>query len=95
MRYLTVDVYLDWRSFHPVEYRLASDPEVRRKALHSFKLLDDDTVVLLAEVEGNLDRYREILRDSPEIQRFAVSGDQSGYCYSQTATTQTSKELLE
>lgn len=95
MRYLTVTIYLDWESFHPVEHRLANEPSITRKALHEFKLLDDGTVVLLAEVEGDLERYRELMEASPEIERYAVAGDDSGYCYSQTRSTPTSRSLLE
>lgn len=95
MRYMTLIVHLDWAAFHPVEHRLAEEPTLTRKALHEIKLLDDGTVALLAEVEGDLDRYRELMDASPEIHRYAVSGDDSGLCYSQTATTPASRELLE
>jgi predicted DNA binding protein len=94
MRYMTVNLYMDWQSFHPVEHRLAREPALRRKALHSIKLLDDDTIALLAEVEGDLDRYREIMRESPEVERFTVSGDDSGFCYSQTRVTEPSREMF-
>ncbi|PSP26909.1 hypothetical protein BRC65_08945 [Halobacteriales archaeon QH_2_65_14] len=95
MRYATVIMYPDAESFHPVEHELARDPDVRRKAIHAIKLLDDGTIALLAEVEGDLDRYREIMRDAPSVRSFTVSGDESGYCYSQVEATEMTRGMLE
>ncbi|WP_436936058.1 helix-turn-helix domain-containing protein [Halovenus marina] len=95
MRYLSVVLYLDWASFHPLEHQLAQESNLRRKALHSLKLLDDGTIALLAEAEGDLDRYRELMRESPAVKRFTVAGDESGFCYSQTEATPASRDLLE
>lgn len=95
MRYMTVVLDIDWEEFHPVEHRLATDDRITRKALHEIKLLDDGTIALLAEVEGDLDRYREIVSESPEVKRFAVSGNETGFCYSQTEPTPMSLEMLE
>ncbi|MBX0304811.1 helix-turn-helix domain-containing protein [Haloarcula salinisoli] len=95
MRYMEVTMYPDWETFPSLKKRLFRDPDIRRRKLHALKLLDDGTVAVLAEVDGDLDRYREILREAPEVRRFAVSGDESGYCYSQIEPTPTSKALLQ
>lgn len=81
MRYVTLDIHLDVDALHPVERRLAAEPEVTRVAMHAIKALDDGTIVLLTEVSGDLDRYRELMDSSPEVVTYAVSGTDRGYCY--------------
>ena len=95
MRYATVILYQDEESFHPIAHELAREPSIRRKAIHSIKLLEDGTLALLGEIEGDLDRYREIMEDSPAVHTYAVSGDQSGYTYSQVDSTEQTRRMLE
>lgn len=98
MRYATVVLYLDEETFHPVAYRLMSEPSLTRQAIHSIKLLDDETIVLFGELTGDIDRYREILDDSPEcITCTVASGDGDGpsYVYSQIRATEQTRKLLE
>lgn len=95
MRYVTVVLYPDEESFHPVEHKLAEEPAIRRKAIHSVKLLEDGSIALLAEVEGDLERYRELMAESPSVRAYTVSGDESGYCYSQVEATATTQTMLE
>lgn len=82
MRYVTLVVSPEGEAFHPVGGRLARDPDVRREAIHRLDPMDDGTVVMLTETSGDLERYHEILADSPEVREFAVSGEGEGYCYS-------------
>lgn len=82
MRYVTLLVRPDDEAFHPVGTRLVTDPAVTREAIHRFDPMDDGTVAMLAAASGDLDRYREILAESPEVLDFAVSGDGEGYAYS-------------
>lgn len=95
MRYATVVMYPDTETFHPVAHKLSQEPELRRKAIHSIKLLDDGTIALLAEVEGDLDAYRRIMRNDPSVRRFTVSGDDSGYGYSHVESTEATRTMLE
>lgn len=94
MRYATVILYQDEESFHPMAAKLANEPDIRRKAIHSVKLVDDGTLALLGEVEGDLDRYRELVEDSPEVITYAISGDESGYVYSQVEATDRAREMM-
>ncbi len=95
MRYMKLRVYPDWETFHPVEHRLSQEPDLRRIALHSIKLVDDGSFAVLAEAEGDIDRYRELLHEIPEVKRFAVSGTECGYCYAQMEPSESSRELVE
>lgn len=95
MRYATVILYQDEESFHPIAHKLDREPSIQRKAIHSIKLLDDGTIAMLGEIEGDLDRYREIMADSEVVRTFAVSGDESGYVYSQVETSAQTREMLE
>ena len=68
--------------FHPLERRLAEAPDVTRKAIHHFELLDDGTLTMLASMEGNVERYRDILTTSPVVIECAVAGTHQGFGYS-------------
>lgn len=94
MRYATVIIYPDQETFHPIAHKLDREPALQRKAVHSVKLMHDGTIVMLGEVEGNLDRYREIMRESDEVLTYAVSGDETGYTYSQVESSEQTRELL-
>jgi len=92
---MDVTMYPDWETFPALEQRLAQEPAIQRRKLHALKLLDNGTTAILAAVDGDLDRYREILRESEEVRRFAISGDEEGYCYSQIEPTAASKAMLQ
>lgn len=95
MRYVELAMYPSQEVLHPVEVRLAEDPDVTRTAMHSFEALADGTVALLTEVEGDLDRYREIVDSSPEVYEYTVSGEDTGFCYSRVEPTPFVEEMLE
>ncbi|SDJ50436.1 Predicted DNA binding protein, contains HTH domain [Halovenus aranensis] len=95
MRYATVILDQNERAFHPIAHELDREPSIQRKAIHSIKLVDDDTIALLGEIEGDLDRYREIMQDSPVVEGFTVSGDESGYVYSHFEASEQTREMLE
>lgn len=95
MRYVTILLHHDPETLHPVERRLAEDPAVTRRAMHAVEELPDGSIVLLTEVAGDLDRYAEIMDNSPTVYEFAVSGDESGYCYSHVESSPGVDRLLE
>lgn len=95
MRYVELVMYPSRDVLHPVERRLADEPDLTRKAMHAFEALADGTVAVLTEVEGDLDRYREIVESSPEVHEFAVSGEETGFCYSRVDATAYVAEMLE
>jgi len=94
MRHVTVVVYPDPEDLHPVEWELADASDLTRRAIHAFDELHDGTIVLLAEVDGNFNHYREIVESSPAVHEYAVSGDSSGFCYSRVESTPLLSELL-
>lgn len=95
MYHVTVVIYPQGDAFHPVGKRLADDPSITRTALHAIKAVADGTIIMMTEVEGDLDRYREILATSREVRTFAVSGDETGYGYVQVESTPQTERLLE
>lgn len=94
MRYATVIVYQNEEQFHPVAHELDEEPALQRKAIHSIKLLDDGTIAMLGEFEGNMDRYREIMRQSPSVHTFAVSGETTAFTYSQVEASEQARTLI-
>ena len=95
MRYVTVLVYPAEGEVHPVERRLAEEPAVRRKAVHAVKEVPDGTIVLFTEVEGDLDRYEQLMESSPEILTYATSGEDPAYCYVQVESTPETSRLID
>jgi predicted DNA binding protein len=94
MQYVTVLLYPDPAALHPVEAALAEDDTVHRRAIHVVKSMPDGSLAMLAEIEGDLDRYREIMAAEPTVREFAVSGAETGYCYSRVEATSLTTQLL-
>lgn len=95
MRHVTVVMYPDPAVLHPVEQRLAEAPDLHRRAIHAYEELSDGTIAMLAEVAGNLDRYHDVAQSSPSVYEYAVSGEESGFCYSRVDPTPLLSDLLE
>jgi predicted DNA binding protein len=96
MRYLTVLLEPDGETaFHPLGGELTDDPAITRRAIHRVELLDDDTVLLLAEASGSKQRYREIMDASPHVVDYLVSGDDRWMAVSQFELTERARRPLE
>ena len=96
MRYLTARVRpAEGQAFHPLGEELAADPSVGREAIHHVELLPDDTVLLFGEGSGDRARYEEILRDSPSVVDFLVSGEGKWMAVSRFEPTETVRRALE
>lgn len=95
MRAVTVIMRAERGTFHPVDERLSDDDRIVREAIHAVESIDDGTIVMLTEIRGDLDRYREIMADAESVHEFSVSGDGSGYCYSRVDTTPLIDLLVE
>lgn len=95
MRYATVVMRPEGDSFHPLGRALAEESDLERVAIHQIEGLDDGTVAMLTEVHGDLDRYREILAESPHAIDYAVAGDREGICYVHVESTPLTDHLLQ
>lgn len=84
MRYVTMRVSpVEGGGFHPLGRALSADPAVERGNIYRIERLDDGTALLLAEARGDVDRYREILRESGYVHDFSIVEDE-GWWYSYT-----------
>lgn len=96
MRYLTVLVHpAEGRVFHPLGKKLADEPTIAREAIHHVELLADGTVLSFAEGSGDQERYEEIMRDSPYVVDFLVSGEDPWMAVSQFEPTDVTRRALE
>lgn len=97
MRYVTIRVApTEGAAFHPIGDRLAEEPSISREALHRIELLEDGTAVLLAEARGDRERYEAILRGSPRVLDYAVSGAEGRwYSYTHFEPTDLTREMIE
>ncbi|WP_049921751.1 helix-turn-helix domain-containing protein [Halopiger djelfimassiliensis] len=96
MRYLTVLVKpKEGSAFHPLGRQLAAAPSIKRRAIHHVELLADDSVLLCAEASGDLDRYKQIMTDSPHVTEYLLSGDDRWLAVSQFTPTAGTRRALE
>ncbi|QLG28003.1 helix-turn-helix domain-containing protein [Halorarum halophilum] len=96
MRYLTVLVRpSDAGAFHPLGAELTAEPSVRREAIHHVDLLADGSVLLLAEGSGDRERYEEIMRGSPHVLEYLVTGEDRWTAMSRLEPTDASRRALE
>ncbi|WP_436908255.1 helix-turn-helix domain-containing protein [Halosimplex marinum] len=98
MRYVTLLVSpTEGQGFHPVGERIARDPDVTGEAIHRMDDLGDGTVTLLTEMSGDVDRYRTIMADTPEVREFTVAAGEAGrgWGYSRVETNDLVEYMLE
>jgi len=95
MRYLTVEAAPDGTAaLHPLGTELRDEPSFTREAIHHVELLDDRSVLMLAEGSGDRARYAEIMRDSPYVEDFLVSGTDRWMAVSQFELSGPAKQIM-
>jgi len=60
--------------FHPIETDIVPAPDVRRKAIHEMKLLDEETVMTLYEFAGDPATIRDICERRADIYAHELFG---------------------
>lgn len=96
MRYLTVRLRpAEGAGFHPLGERLTEAPSVEREAIHHVELLDDGSVLLLAEGSGDRDRYEAVMASSPAVHDYMLSGDERWMAVSRFDPTEAVRRILE
>ena len=96
MRYLTVVVRpTESGAFHPLGKELTDEPSITREAIHHVELLADETVLLFAEGSGDRKRYEQIMKDSPYVVDYLVSGGERWMAMSQFEPTDAARRALE
>lgn len=83
------------RGLHPLDERLGEDERITREAIHAVESLADNTIVMLSEIRGDLDRYRELMANASSVHEYAVSSDGTGYCYCRVETSPLIEQLVE
>jgi hypothetical protein len=95
MRYLTVELSpADGSGFHPLGERLSDEPSIQREAIHHVELLEDDTVLTLAEGSGDRERYEAIMAATPAVEEYMVSGETRWMAVSRFAPSDPVREIL-
>ncbi|WP_135822802.1 helix-turn-helix domain-containing protein [Halostella litorea] len=94
MRYLTVRSTADGAALHPLGRELRDAPGFSREAIHHAELLDDGTVLMLAEGSGDSTRYESVMRESPHVVEFMVSGDERWIAVSQFESSAATERIM-
>jgi hypothetical protein len=96
MRYVTLQLSpAEGRGFHPLGERLCEEPSIQREAVHHVELLDDGTVLLLAEAVGDRERYEEIMSSSPSVVEYMASGTERWMAVSRLESSASVRQVLE
>ena len=97
MRYVTLRVSpSEGEAFHPLGRALSADDAVERGNIHRVEKLDDESALLLAEARGDVERYREILDDSPHVHDFSIVEDEGWwYSYTHFEPNDANREMLD
>jgi predicted DNA binding protein len=97
MRYVTLRVSpTAGEAFHPLGRALSVDDAVERGNIHRVEMLDDGSGLLLAEARGDVERYREILDESPHVHDFSIVEDEGWwYSYTHFEPNDANREMLE
>jgi len=80
--------------FHPLGEQLSAEPAIRREAIHHVELLDDGTVLTLAEGSGDRARYETVMSSSPSVHRYMLSGDDPWMAVSQFDPSEPVRRVL-
>lgn len=82
-RYATVLLELDNERVSSGEEITSGELSVTRERLRHFNLVDNETVVMLCDLRGNLDRARTVYDAAPEVLNYEVitRGDGDGFAY--------------
>ena len=94
MRAITVTIR-PARAFHPANSALARASGVERVAVQHIQLLDDETVVLLYQLRGDLERAKEVLTEQSEVLSCTVSGRREGLAFIHARSSGVSQQLLD
>ncbi len=96
MKYLTVRLEpAEGEGFHPLGKRLTAEPTIQREAIHHVELLEDGSMMTLAEGSGDKERYEEIMSSSPSVHEYMLSGDSRWMAVSRFDPTDSVREILE
>ncbi|WP_436929329.1 helix-turn-helix domain-containing protein [Halosimplex halobium] len=95
MRYVTVRAtHAEGEAFHPLGAAVADEPAVTTGPIHQLELIDGDTGVSLSEVRSGLDRYSEVLADSPYVIEYTTTGADRGFAYTHFELDELTRRLL-
>ena len=96
MWYLTVRLApTGGEGFHPLGKRLTEESSIQREAIHHVELIDDGTVLMLAEGSGDRERYEEIMASSSFVHEYMVSGDERWMAVSRFDPTEPVRRIME
>lgn len=95
MRYVSVVLIPAEEGLHPIDRKLAEDPELSRELMHNINLLDDGTTITLYQVAGDPDRVEAHLTSSDVLEYNVAETDRSVNAYVHFVPNDTVRELLE
>ncbi|WP_415380265.1 helix-turn-helix domain-containing protein [Halosimplex sp. TS25] len=95
MRSVTVKASpADGDAFHPLGAAVSDEPAITPGPIHQLELIDGETGVSLSEIRDGIDRYSEILRDSPHVIEHTTTGADRGFVYTHFELDDLTRRLM-
>lgn len=95
MRYVSVYLAPEGDAFGAAEQKIAIADEITRKAIHHVNVLDDQTIVMLEEFQGDEEKLSEIYDTQPEVLEYDITRSaDSLFLYVHFEATETVANLL-
>lgn len=95
MRVFDVRYIPDGGSFHVFDEVIGAEPDIQRSAIHKMKLVDDELGVVLYELKGDADRFRELMADLASGFDYQITEiDNSIFFYSPFVPNDTLTQLM-
>lgn len=96
MRYVTVRASpADGEAFHPLGAAVADESAVTPGPIHQIELIDGETGVSLSEIRSGIERYGEILEESPHVIEYTTTGTDRGFAYVHFDLDDLTRRLLQ
>jgi predicted DNA binding protein len=95
MRYVETRLVPEDRPIHPFVELIAADPDAHGGYIHQLQQVEEDSMILLTEVFGDLERYRELAAACDTVLDCTLSGEQQAYAHIHLELTELSRTVLD
>jgi len=95
MRYVETRLVPEDRPIHPFVEVIATHPDAHGGHIHQLQQVDENSMVLLIEAFGDLERYRELAAACDTVLDCTLSGEQQAYAHIHLELTELSRAVLD
>lgn len=94
MRYVKTRLVPTERPIHPFVASIVTDPTTYGGDIHQLQQVDDESMILLCEAFGDLERYRELARQCDTVLDCTMSGEGQAYVHLHLELTELTRAVM-